>query len=212
MRQRTSEPQTRQGSELLDERSAARLERPGPAGQRTSCVGVTLPVPEPLASELEQWRASFGDPMAALVPPHITLITTTPATDWEWTLEHVRAVAQKQDPFTVTLSGTGSFRPLSPVVFLRVREGFEACVKLHSRLQRGPLERDLEFPFHPHVTVAHDVSEASMDEAMERLHSFEASFTVRTMGLYEHEPTGLWRLREELTFGQDPEGWETAGT
>ncbi|MHA7263631.1 2'-5' RNA ligase family protein [Arthrobacter sp. TMN-37] len=170
-----------------------------------TCVGVTLPVPGPLAAELERWRASFGDPMAFLIPPHITLVTTTQATDWEWTLEHVRAVAAKQAPFTVTLSGTGSFRPLSPVVFLNVRSGFKECVELHSRLQTGPLERTLEFPFHPHVTVAHDVSEASMDEAEQRLRSFEASFEVRTMGLYEHEHSGLWKLREELSFGEDTE-------
>jgi 2'-5' RNA ligase len=175
---------------------------------RTSCVGVTLPVPGPLAAELERWRASFGDPMAFLVPPHITLITTTPASDWEWTLEHVRAVAAKQSPFTVTLSSTGSFRPLSPVVFLNVRQGFRECVDLHSRLQTGPLERTLEFPFHPHVTVAHDVSEASMDDAERQLFSFEASFPVRSMGLYEHEPSGLWKLREELNFGENAEGHE----
>ncbi|RJU01759.1 2'-5' RNA ligase family protein [Arthrobacter frigidicola] len=180
----------------------------GPGLPETTCVGVTLPIPEPLAGELERWRASFGDPMAFLVPPHITLITTTPATDWEWTLEHVRAVAAKQGPFTVTLSGTGSFRPLSPVVFLNVRAGFRECVELHSRLQTGPLERTLEFPFHPHVTVAHDVSEASMDEAAQQLRSFEASFEVRTMGLYEHEHSGLWKLREELTFGEDTEDRE----
>lgn len=181
---------------------------PGAELFHTSSVGVTLPIPEPLAAELESWRASFGDPMAFLVPPHITLITTTPAADWEWTLDHVRAVASKQAPFTVTLSGSGSFRPLSPVVFLNVRAGFRECVELHSRLQTGPLERTLEFPFHPHVTVAHDVSEASMDDAERQLRSFEASFPVRTMGLYEHEPSGLWKLREELSFGEDTEDHE----
>jgi 2'-5' RNA ligase len=72
----------------------------------------------------------------------------------------------------------------------------------------GPLERTLEFPFHPHVTVAHDVSEASMDEAAHQLRSFEASFEVRTMGLYEHEHSGLWKLREELSFGEDTEDAE----
>ncbi|WP_035772224.1 2'-5' RNA ligase family protein [Arthrobacter sp. Br18] len=177
----------------------------------TSCVGITIPIPEPLATELERWRASFGDPMAVLVPPHITLITTTPATDWQDTIEHVRGVAKEQRAFTVTLRSTGSFRPLSPVVFLRVDEGFEECVELHGKLQAGPLERDPEFPFHPHVTVAHDVSDAGMDAAVVELESFEASFPVRSMGLYEHQPSGVWKLREELSFGEDTEGSETSG-
>jgi 2'-5' RNA ligase len=174
------------------------------------CVGITIPIPEPLAGTLESWRASFGDPMAAVVPPHITLITTTPATDWEATIDHARAVARRQRPFRVLLRSTGSFRPLSPVVFLRLAEGFDECVDLHSKLQTGPLERNLEFPFHPHVTVAHDVSEAGMDAAEEELHAFEASFEVRGMGLYEHVPSGLWTLREDLHFGEVADGTEAA--
>ncbi|MHA7239432.1 2'-5' RNA ligase family protein [Arthrobacter sp. TMS1-12-1] len=175
-----------------------------------SSVGITIPIPEPLAGTLELWRSSFGDPMAALVPPHITLITTTPATDWDETIDHVRAVARAQDPFTVRLRGTGSFRPVSPVVFLRLADGFDECVDLHGRLQAGPLERVLDFPFHPHVTVAHDVSDAGMDAAVEELRTFEASFEVRSMGLYEHVPSGLWKLREELHFGQGTDGSEAA--
>ncbi|MBG6182876.1 2'-5' RNA ligase [Arthrobacter sp. CAN_A214] len=177
-----------------------------------SCVGITIPIPEPLATELEKWRASFGDPMAVLVPPHITLITTTPAMDWQGTMEHVRAVARAQSTFTVTLKSTGSFRPVSPVVFLKVDQGFEECVGLHEKLQAGPLERTLDFPFHPHVTVAHDVSDAGMDAAVEELESFEASFEVRSMGLYEHQSSGSWKLREELNFGEDTEGSETSGS
>ncbi|MFC3298549.1 2',5' RNA ligase family [Arthrobacter agilis] len=173
-------------------------------------MGITIPIPDPLAGLLEAWRASFGDPMAAVVPPHITLITTTPASDWDATIAHVRTVAGGQRPFTVRLFGTGSFRPVSPVVFLRIVDGFDECVELHSRLQTGPLDRDLDFPFHPHVTVAHDVSEAGMDAAIDELRSFEASFDVRSMGLYEHVPSGLWKLREELHFGEDTDGSEAA--
>ncbi len=176
---------------------------PPAAGASQSCVGVVIAVPEPLAAELGRWRASFGDPMADLIPAHITLVTTTPATDWDATIEHVREVARGQHAFTVTLKSTGTFRPVSPVVFLNLEDGFEDCVDLHTKLQRGPLERSLEFPFHPHVTVAHDVSVASLDGAEARLKGFEASFMVRTMGLYEHDSCGIWRLREELSFGQD---------
>ncbi|KRF05378.1 2'-5' RNA ligase [Arthrobacter sp. Soil782] len=175
-------------------------------------VGVVIAIPEPIAGELERWRASFGDPMAALVPPHITLITTTPAADWPSTIAHVREVASAQSSFTVTLKSTGTFRPLTPVVFINVTEGFESCVDLHRRLQAGPLARDLEYPFHPHVTVAHDVSEANMDSAEVQLDDFEASFTVRTMGLYEHDVTGVWKLREELAFGQNATAGEKPGT
>lgn len=173
----------------------------GSTGDAGSCVGITIPIPEPLAGKLARWRTSFGDPMGAVVPPHITLITTTPATDWEATVTHVRNVVTAHQPFRVLLRGTGTFQPVSPVVFLNLVEGFDECVHLHERLQAGPLERELSFPYHPHVTVAHDVSAAGLQEAQQKLEDFEASFGVSTMGLYEHVPSGLWKLREELHLG-----------
>jgi 2'-5' RNA ligase len=170
-------------------------------GARTGCVGVVIAIPEPMAGELESWRASFGDPLAAVIPPHITLVTTTPVQDWEETTRHVRRIARGQVPFHITLRGTGTFRPVSPVVFLRIAEGFDECVALHGKLQSGPLQRDLEFSFHPHITVAHDVSQAGMDAAEDRLADYEASFTANSMGLYEHDASGVWIQREELAFG-----------
>lgn len=165
------------------------------------CVGVVVALEEPLASEITAWRISFGDPMAAVIPAHITLVTTTPAQGWEDTTEHVRAVARTQRPFTVTLSGTESFRPVSPVVYLKVADGYQDCVDLHARLQTGPLARELPFEYHPHVTVAHDISEEGMDLAMKELRDFHAEFRVTGMGLYEHDTAGVWQLKEELSFG-----------
>lgn len=165
------------------------------------CVGVILGFPPDIARELQEWRASFGDPMAEVVPAHITLITTTPTQDWEATREHVRGVAKTQQPFNITISGTGSFRPVSPVVFVNVEEGFEECVQLHQKLQSGPLERMLPFPYHPHVTVAHDVAQKNLDEAETVLRDYRATFPVVSMGLYEHDTNGIWQLREELDFG-----------
>ena len=166
-------------------------------------VGVILRFPPEVADELQRWRASFGDPMAGVVPAHITLVTTTMTQDWEATRRHVRTVASKQEPFTVTIAGTGSFRPVSPVVFLRVDEGFAQCVRLHEQLQTGPLERELPFAYHPHVTVAHDVAPESLDEAETVLKDYRATFPVASMGLYEHDDNGIWQLREELDFGTE---------
>ncbi|MBN3499061.1 2'-5' RNA ligase family protein [Arthrobacter pascens] len=168
-------------------------------------LGVILGFPPGIAEELQRWRASFGDPMATVIPAHITLITTTPTQDWEAAREHVREVARTQTPFMVTIAGTGSFRPVSPVVFINVEEGFEECVELHEKLQTGPLERQLPFAYHPHVTVAHDVAPESLDEAETVLKDYRATFPVVSMGLYEHDTDGIWQLREELDFGTEPD-------
>ena len=44
-------------------------------------LGVILGFPPGIAEELQRWRASFGDPMATVIPAHITLVTTTPTQD-----------------------------------------------------------------------------------------------------------------------------------
>lgn len=175
-----------------------------------SSVGVILGFPPDIAEELQRWRASFGDPLADVVPAHITLVTTTPTHDWEATREHVREVARRQSPFMVTIAGTGTFRPVSPVVFINVEQGFDECVELHERLQQGPLQRELPFAYHPHVTIAHDVAAESLDEAETALRNYKATFPVVSMGLYEHDADGIWQLREELDFGTETDN--DAGT
>ena len=174
----------------------------GTGAERSSpLVGVILGFPDRIAQELRAWRESFGDSLAGVIPAHITLVTTTETDDWAAAEQHVRAVASRARPFRVGLRGTGSFRPVSEVVYVNVAEGFEECVRLHRQLQQGPLERALQFPYHPHVTVAHDLPPERLDSAQKALKSYSESFTVTSMGLYEHDDEGFWQLREELDFG-----------
>lgn len=173
-------------------------------------VGVVIAVPEPYASELRRLRESFGDPLAAVVPAHITLVTSTaaPNAEWDSVLEHVRTAAARTRPFEIVLEGSETFRPISPVVYLALQKGFAEVVDLQRRVQSGPLERELDFPFHPHVTVAHDVGDDAMDLAQGALHSYAAQFTADSMGLYEHQDDGGWRFIERLTFDGQPPGGE----
>jgi len=64
-----------------------------PARSDEVSVGVILGFPDEIAGELQRWRASFGDPLAEVVPAHITLVTTTPTQDWEATRRHVGSFA-----------------------------------------------------------------------------------------------------------------------
>lgn len=191
--------------------AAAEVEFPAGSVAASGFAGVVVALPEPLASVLLRWRLSFGDAGAEAIPAHITLVTTTPVQDWRATARHVRRVADRQQPFTVVIEGTGSFRPVSPVVYLKVRQGFNDFVRLHADLQLGPLQRTLPFPYHPHITVAHGISDEGMDEAEETLRNFTASFPIRSMGLYEHGSSGIWLLQEEFNFGGKCESARAGG-
>ncbi|MFD4141545.1 2'-5' RNA ligase family protein [Streptomyces sp. NBC_00390] len=171
----------------------------------TVTLGVSIAVPEPYGSLLQQQRAGFGDPAAHGIPTHVTLLPPTevdsvrlPAIE-----AHLAAVAAAGRPFPMRLSGTGTFRPMSPVVFVRVVEGAAACTWLQKRVRdaSGPLARELQFPYHPHVTVAHGIADELMDRAYEELTDYAAEWTCSSFALYEQGADSVWRQLHEYTFG-----------
>jgi 2'-5' RNA ligase len=157
-------------------------------------IGVAVAIPEPWATELQDYRTSIGDAMAATIPTHITLVPPTEVTDEELAQveEHLATAASGIPAFEVHLRGTGTFRPVSPVVFVTLVEGISQCEQLAAAVRRGPLAVDLTFPYHPHVTIAHDVAQAQLDRAFEELADFECEFGVDGFLLYVHDDQRGW--------------------
>jgi 2'-5' RNA ligase len=157
-------------------------------------IGVAVAIPEPWATELQDYRTSLGDTMAATIPTHITLVPPTEVSqdELEKIEAHLTTVASEVQRFQVHLRGTGTFRPVSPVVFVSVVEGISQCEQLADAVRRGPLDVDLRFPYHPHVTIAHHVSEPQLDQAFDELADFESEFRVEHFGLYVHDDERGW--------------------
>lgn len=157
-------------------------------------IGVAVAVPEPWATELYDYRLSIGDPTAEGVPSHITLI---PPTEVEGDLSaieaHLAEAATTVEPFTVHLRGTATFRPVSPVVFVGLVEGISQCEQLADAVRRGPLAVDLDYPYHPHVTVAHHLDDPTLDRAFDELAGFDCRFGVTDFHLYVHHEEEGWR-------------------
>ncbi|EPD60818.1 2'-5' RNA ligase family protein [Streptomyces sp. HGB0020] len=185
----------------------------------TVTIGVSIAVPEPYGSLLQQLRTGFGDSAAHGIPTHITLLPPTEIDggDLAAVEEHLTEVAAAGRPFPMRLSGTGTFRPLSPVVFVRVDEGAEVCTWLQKQVRdaSGPVPRELQFPYHPHVTVAHGIDEESMDRAFEELADYEAEWSCTGFALYEQGLDGVWRKLREYPFGSSvvpPQGGHVRGS
>ena len=163
-------------------------------------IGVAISIPEPYAAELREWRERAGDPQAKQVFPHVTLLppTAVAADRLPAILAHLSAVAGAVAPFEMHLRGTGTFRPLSEVVFVAVAAGISACEQLERGVRSGPLARGTMFPYHPHVTVAHDVPTASLDYAYEGLTDYEARFEVDCFTMFEQDMDGVWQPQREF--------------
>lgn len=166
-------------------------------------VGVAIAIPEPHATVITKWRRRVGDPNADKIFPHVTLLppTPVPADELDKVDAHLRSAARASEPFVMHLSGTGTFRPTSPVVFLQIARGVSDCEVLEKAIRCGPLDRDLEFPYHPHVTVAQDIDDAALDLAYEGLSDLVARFAVDTIGLFSRAKDGSWNWRTEFALG-----------
>ncbi|MFI7101206.1 2'-5' RNA ligase family protein [Streptomyces sp. NPDC050161] len=171
----------------------------------TVTLGVSIAVPEPYGSYLQRQREGFGDVAAHGIPTHITLLppTEVPEDALPAVERHLAEVAAGCRPFPLRLEGTDTFRPLSPVVFVKVVEGEAGCADLQARVRAasGPCARELHFPYHPHVTVAHGIAEEAMDRAQTGLKDFSATWTIGGFALYEQGADAVWRLEREYPFG-----------
>jgi 2'-5' RNA ligase len=161
-------------------------------------IGVAIAIPEPYGTWLQRHRASFGDAQADAIPTHVTLLPPTQVRpeDIAEVERHLAEAAADTSVFRMHLRGTATFRPVSPVVFVAVTEGISACEVLAARVRSGILAQELRFPYHPHVTVAHDVDDEALDQAFEKLADFDCVFDVMSFQLYRHT-NGVWRPSRE---------------
>jgi len=170
-------------------------------------IGVAIAIPEPWATELQDYRTSLGDETATMIPTHITLAPPAQLDQpcFRELGDHLVEAATGVEPFTVHLRGTGTFRPVSPVVFVSLATGISECERLAQAVCRGPLATELEFPYHPHVTVAHHLDEARLAQAFDDLAGFECSFEVDCFHLYVHDDQDGWQPREAFHLsGAEP--------
>jgi 2'-5' RNA ligase len=177
-----------------------------PASTETAVLGVVVSIPEPWAQLLVEWRSKCGDPQASLVPPHVTLLppTEVPVTERAAISEHLARVAAGHAPFDMHLAGTDTFRPISEVVFVAVARGMVECSRIATDVRSGPLARSLHFPYHPHVTVAHDVPTDMLDMAAAGLADLRADFRVASFTEFEQLPGGAWSVAAEYPLTGPP--------
>lgn len=171
-------------------------------------VGVVLVLPEPVGGEVTRIRTTLGDPRAQGMPAHITLLP--PTLVGTGSLAELRAhldrVARRHPALRITLAGTQTFRPLSEVVYLALEDGARSCAELGRAVCGGPVSSPSPFPFHPHVTLAHDLPASTLDAVQRGYVSFTASFSVAEMCLYQWDDHAGWAVdsRHQLVGCPEP--------
>jgi 2'-5' RNA ligase len=168
----------------------------------TTTIGVAIAVPDPWGVQLQDYRTALGDARAAGIPTHVTLVPPQAIglADQEVVEQHLLEASASNSTFRLHLRGTGTFRPVSPVVFVTVAEGISSCEALAWSVRRGPLDVHREFPYHPHVTVAHHLCDDLLDRAFAELADFECEFVVDRFSLYVHDAMDGWVPTRDFTL------------
>jgi 2'-5' RNA ligase len=163
-------------------------------------IGVSLAVPEPWGSRLQDFRVTNGDALGSSIPTHVTLVPPLEVSSEHLpeVERHLRQVAAGVPSYRIHLRGTGTFRPVSPVVFVSLVEGISQTERLAHACRRGPLALDLTHPFHPHVTVAHLLDDERLDRAFEEMAGFECAFPVTEFHLYAHDADHGWKATHDF--------------
>ena len=60
------------------------------------------------------------------------------------------------------------------------------------------MERGLEFNYHPHVTIAHNVPLPALNRAFDELADYNVAFAATSYHLYEQGEDGVWRPVHEF--------------
>jgi 2'-5' RNA ligase len=89
---------------------------------------------------------------------------------------------------------------------VQVAAGISDCERLERRVRSGPLDREVRFNYHPHVTVAQDVPEAALEKGFAELATYAATFDVWGFTLFEEGPDRVWRPQRDFPFGQELPG------
>jgi 2'-5' RNA ligase len=166
-------------------------------GEASQLFGVLAPVPEPHAGVIQRWRQELGDPAAHIVPPHITLLGPISAAPkrFDSFLDHLEVVTSQTEPIEIHLSGTASFRPVTPTTFVEIAGGRSEIEALAAALNGGDVRHEATYEFRPHVTIVNNVPDTVLDRAEEVLADFEARFRVDAIGAYSPDEAGRWTVR-----------------
>jgi 2'-5' RNA ligase len=94
-------------------------------------------------------------------------------------------------------------------VFVSVVLGISDCERVESRVRSGPLSRETAFPYHPHVTIAHDLPYDVLERAFDEMAGYDVRFQAWGFSLYEHGSDGVWRPQRDFKLGQHLPGPES---
>lgn len=172
-------------------------------------LGIVVLVPAPVAGEVEGIRRACGDANRLKIAPHATLIPpiNVREDDLADTFSVVRAAAAGCPPLRLVVGPAATFDPARTVLYLAVGgPDLDRLHDLQARLVAGPLDRPVDRPFVPHVTVSIALPPERVEASITALADYEAEILVDRVHVLENtRDEGLdrhvWRPIADSSLG-----------
>jgi len=149
-----------------------------------------------LGKFVDMFRSAIA-PDQSHLRPHITALSPRKLKITD--AEAVRSFKKKAfQPIEVEVGDVCSFRPLSPTIYLDLRRGQREIWDLHQKLGSPPLMGKPDWPFVPHITLAHlddfkDITRV-FQHARDRWRDYQGTrgFTITELVLVREDKKGQW--------------------
>jgi 2'-5' RNA ligase len=168
-----------------------------PSGQELGDVfALVAYIPDPLRKFLDDLRREL---VPGCVPAaHVTILPPRPLSGTqEAAIETIRERIQDFSPFEIETGEVVVF-PVSDVVYLSIKKGSKRLLEMHPALNVGPLKYQEPFPYHPHITLAQNLTfEQSVElAALARLrwseYPYPRAFMVESLAFVRSTKGNLW--------------------
>lgn len=165
---------------------------------------VTFPS-KPIQDEVNAYRKRY-DPHYALIPPHITLKEVFEASDdeIETLITELKSIANETSPFTININKVSTFAPVTNTIYLKV-EPIQELIDLHDKMQSGRFQKNDEYTFVPHITLAQKLKYEEYSDVFGSLQMkrFKIEDTIDRFQLLYQLDNGSWTVYESFVFGKE---------
>jgi 2'-5' RNA ligase len=162
-------------------------------------------IPDPLARFLDELRVELtpgSKPRA-----HVTILPPRPLhNELKDATRQIVEDSRGVPPFRVELGEILVFEA-SHVVYLEITHGANELRELYGLLNRGPLGYKESFPYHPHITIAQNISSDQAPclavIARERWTGYQGprGFSVSSLSFVQHVAPSIWTDVAEVPIG-----------
>ncbi len=162
-------------------------------------------IPDPLARFLDDLRTELTP--GCMPHAHVTILPPRPLhDDLKNAIRQITQESRNVSPFRVELGEIEIFEG-SNVVYLEIARGVGELREFYRLLNRGPLAYKENFPYHPHITLAQNVSAEQAPRlagtARQRWAEYRGprGFVVSSLSFVQHVAPSIWADVAEVHTG-----------